>query len=176
MGDIDGEKISGLIYTLRGQRVMMDRDLAKLYSVATKALNQAVRRHPSRFPKDFMFQLTADELENWKSQIVTSNPEVLMGLRKRPLAFTEQGVAMLSSVLGSERAAEVNKVIMRAYVRYRRLIPTGWELASRLDKAEKALAAIETEQGEQAAQIHEVFAAFRRIVMPEVVRRPRHKT
>jgi hypothetical protein len=145
---------------------MMDRDLAELYGVGTKVLNQAVRRHLDRFPKDFMFQLTSEETENWKSQIVTSNSAVLMGLRKRPLAFTEQGVAMLSSVLNTERAIGVNIAIMRAFVRFRRAITADSMLSTRLDKAEQALAAIEKEQGEQAVVIHEVFAAFRRLVLP----------
>jgi hypothetical protein len=86
---------------------MFDRDLAELYNVETRALNQAVKRNEKRFPADFMFRLTADELSGWKSQNVTSNKEK-MGLRKLPLAFTEQGVAMLSGVLNSETAIEVN--------------------------------------------------------------------
>ena len=94
--------IGTLIYVVRGHRVMLDRDLARLYGVRTKALNQAVRRQAGRFPSDFMFQLTAVETQNWKSQIVTSNPSAKMGLRKPPHAFTEQGVAMLSIVLNPE--------------------------------------------------------------------------
>ena len=92
--------VDGLVYFMRGERVMMDRDLAEIYGVETKVLNQAVRRHRDRFPNDFMFQLNADETQNWKSQIVTSNSTVLMSLRKRPLAFTEQGVAMRRTYSG----------------------------------------------------------------------------
>jgi hypothetical protein len=160
---MDISKVDGLIYVLRGERVMMDRDIAELYGVGTKVLNQAVRRHLDRFPKDFMFQLTSEETENWKSQIVTSNSAVLMGLRKRPLAFTEQGVAMLSSVLNTQRAIGVNIAIMRVFVRFRRVVTADSMFSNRLDKAEQALAAIEREQGEHAVAIHEVFAAFRRL-------------
>lgn len=100
------------IFLIRGQKVMLDRDLANLYGVKTKALKQAVRRNIKRFPEDFMFVLSKDEFQNWRSQFVTSN-RVRMGLRYPPMAFTEQGVAMLSSVLNSERAVEVNIAIMR---------------------------------------------------------------
>ncbi|PKP47930.1 MAG: hypothetical protein CVT94_09910 [Bacteroidetes bacterium HGW-Bacteroidetes-11] len=92
------EVILNKIYILRGKKVMIDRDLAELYGVETRALNQAVRRNEKRFPEDFMFQMTLDEMQEWKSQIVISN-KVKMGLRKSPLVFTEQGVAMLSGVL-----------------------------------------------------------------------------
>jgi ORF6N domain len=93
------EVIERRIYLVRGHKVMFDFDLAVLYQVPTKALNQAVRRNIDRFPEDFMFQLTAAELANWRSQIVTSNPAAKMGLRRPPLVFTEHGFAMLSSVL-----------------------------------------------------------------------------
>ncbi|MEQ1917855.1 MAG: ORF6N domain-containing protein [Elusimicrobiota bacterium] len=132
-------KIGMLIYVVRGQRVMMDRDLAALYGVRTRILNRAVRRQAGRFPSDFMFQLTAAETKNWKSQIGTSNPAVMMGLRKRPLAFTEHGVAMLSGVLNSERAIRVNIEIMRAFVNQRRLLGTSKKLTERMEKAEKKL-------------------------------------
>ena len=112
------------IYLIRGQRVMLDRDLAELYGVTTTALNQAVKRNSDRFPDDFMFQLDREEFENWISQIVISNPGLRMGARKRPLAFTEQGVAMLSSVLRSKRAIQVNIAVMRALVTFREMLPT----------------------------------------------------
>src|SRR6476660_3667459 len=107
------------IVQLRGQKVLLDADLAQLYGVTTKALNQAVQRNRSRFPEDFMFRLSAEELAKWRSQIVTSNSGAKMGLRRAPYAFTEQGVAMLSSVLRSERAVQVNIAIMRAFVKLR---------------------------------------------------------
>ena len=102
------EQITSRIYVLRGQKVMLDRDLAELYGVTTGRLNEQVKRNTNRFPKDFMFQLSKKEMDNWKSQIAISNPSLKMSLRKAPLAFTEPGVAMLSSVLHSERAVEVN--------------------------------------------------------------------
>ena len=108
------------IFEIRNQRVMMDRDLAALYGVETRTLNQAVRRNIHRFPPDFMFQLTKEELADWKSQTVISN-SIKMGLRKPPMVFTELGVAMLSSVLNSDTAIDINISIMRAFVELRRL-------------------------------------------------------
>jgi len=122
------------IHWVRGQRVMFDSDLAVLYEVPTKALNQAVSRNIRRFPADFMFQLTGGELDNWRSQIVTSNPAAIMGLRRPPYAFTELGVAMLSSVLNSERAMQMNIVIMRAFVKIRELLATNRALAQRIEQ------------------------------------------
>ena len=110
--------IQNKIYEIRGQKVMIDRDLAEMYGVQTKALNQAVKRNIERFPEDFMFQLTTEETQNWKSQIVTTN-SIKMGLRRNPYAFTELGVAMLSSVLTSKIAIQVNIGIMRAFVAVR---------------------------------------------------------
>ena len=107
MNILPKESIISRIYIIRGKNVMIDRDLAELYGVETRVLNQAVRRNLKRFPEDFMFQMTANEFKDWKSQIVISNSEK-MGLRKPPLVFTEHGVAMLSSVLNSERAIMVN--------------------------------------------------------------------
>ena len=101
------EKISGKIYLIRDQKVILDRDLADLYEVETKQLKRAVRRNIDRFPRDFMFELTKSELENWRYQFGTSKGET-KGLRYKPMAFTEQGVAMLSSVLRSKRAIHVN--------------------------------------------------------------------
>src|SRR3989304_2429329 len=98
---IPAEKIQKVIYLVRGQKVMLDRDLAAMYGVPTKALKQAVRRNATRFPADFMFVLTREEFADWRSQFVTSNAD-RMGLRHAPMAFTEQGVAMLSSVLNRE--------------------------------------------------------------------------
>ena len=115
------EEIRTRIHVIRGQQVMLDFDLAELYGVETRVLNQAVRRNIERFPEDFMFQLTDDELRNWKSQIVISN-SIKMGLRKNPLAFTEQGVAMLSGVLRSPIAIQVNIRIMRAFVAVRQCL------------------------------------------------------
>jgi hypothetical protein len=123
---------------------MLDTNLAALYGVPTKALNQAVRRNIERFPVDFMFQLTPTELQNWKSQIVTSN-RVKMGLRKRPLAFTELGVAMLSSVLNSRHAIQVNIAIMRAFVKLRHAILAHQGIARRVEKLEGKVDVHETD-------------------------------
>ena len=113
--------IQNKIYEIRGQKVMIDRDLAEMYGVQTKALNQAVKRNIERFPEDFMFQLTTEETQNWKSQIVTTN-SIKMGLRRNPYASTELGVAMLSSVLTSKIAIQVNIGIMRAFVAVRQYL------------------------------------------------------
>ena len=105
------ERISQAILLIRGHKVMLDADLAALYGVETKVLLQSVKRNITRFPDDFMFQITKEELENWRSQIVTSNPSAKMGLRRKPYAFTEQGVAMLSSVLRSPQAIQMNGIL-----------------------------------------------------------------
>ncbi len=113
--------IQNKIYEVRGQKVMLDRDLAEMYQVETKVLNQAVKRNIERFPDDFMFQMTYEETQNWKSQIVTSN-SIKMGIRRNPYVFTELGVSMLSSVLNSKTAIQINMGIMRAFVAVRQLI------------------------------------------------------
>jgi ORF6N domain-containing protein len=130
------EKIEKAIYLIRGEKVMLDRDLANLYDVSTAALNQAVRRNRERFPEDFMFQLTPAEVaELNRSQIVIGSQKH-RDPRSTPYAFTELGVAMLSSVLRSKRAITVNIEIMRAFVKLRQLLASNTELARRLDKLE----------------------------------------
>jgi len=130
------ETIERAIYVIRGEKVMLDRDLAELYQVETKALNQAVHRNLDRFPADFMFQLSAKEgVELNRSQFVTGSQKH-RDPRSRPYAFTEQGVAMLSSVLRSKRAITVNIEIMRAFVKLRQLLVSNAELARRLDELE----------------------------------------
>ena len=116
------QRIDQTIRTVRDHRVILDMDLAKLYGVTTKVLNQAVKRNRTRFPMDFMFQLTAEEAASLRSQIVTLKPSRGQYRKYRPYVFTEQGVAMLSSVLHSERAIQVNIAIMRAFVRLREMI------------------------------------------------------
>jgi hypothetical protein len=133
---IPEEVIMSKIYLIRGEKVMLDRDLAKLYEVETRILNQAVRRNEKRFPADFMFQMSKVEMDDWKSQIVISNSEK-MGLRKPPLVFTEQGVAMLSSVLNSDRAIMVNIQIIRVFTKIRRLLETHSEILRKLESIEK---------------------------------------
>jgi len=124
------------IIVLRNQKVIVDRDLANLYGVETRVLNQAVKRNIKRFPEDFMFQMTNEELKAWKSQIVMSESD-RMGLRKPPYVFTEQGVAMLSSVLNSDRAILVNIQIMRVFTKLRALLESHAEILRKLDTIEK---------------------------------------
>ena len=133
---ISVEDIAKRIYFIRGIKVMLDRDLAELYEVETRVLNQAVRRHTKRFPEDFMFQLTKTEFNNLKSQFVISS---WGGVRKMPLAFTEQGVAMLSGILNSDKAIEVNIQIMRAFVKLRHMILDHDELKRELDELRKEM-------------------------------------
>ena len=127
------ERIAGKIYLIRKTKVMLDRDLADIYGVETRVLNQAVRRNIKRFPEDFMFELTRDEIMRI-SQIVTSSE---IKYSKRVHAFTEQGVAMLSSVLNSERAIQVNILIMRAFTQLRRMLSTNEELKKKIESMER---------------------------------------
>ena len=141
MTPLDDDFIRSRILTIRGVQVILDRDIAILYGVETKVLNQAVKRNRERFPDRFMFQLTEEELGNWKSQIVTSNPSleqtIKMGVRRAPYAFTEQGVAMLSAVLKSETAIRVSIQIMDAFSAMRRTLASIAPILSRLDVVER---------------------------------------
>jgi hypothetical protein len=148
---------------IRGEKVLLSQQLAGLYGVSVKALNQAVRRNLDRFPADFMFPLSDQELRNLKSQIVTSS---WGGLRRAtPLAFTEQGVAMLSSVLRSPRAVEVNIAIMRTFVQLRRLMDSNRDLARRIE-------ALEKRYDEQFAT---VFDAIKRLIADDESRKTKPK-
>ena len=133
---IPRETIERKILFFRGKKVILDRDLAVLYGVQTKVLKQAVRRNAKRFPDDFMFELTAEEFDNWRSQFVTSKSDKI-GLRYKPMAFIEQGVAMLSSVLNSERAIHVNIQIMRTFTKLREMILTHKELKQKIESMER---------------------------------------
>ena len=133
---IPEEVIMSKIYLIRGLKVILDLDLAELYGVETKQLKRAVRRNISRFPPDFMFELTQEELANWRSQFGTSNREK-MGLRYLPFAFTEHGVLMLASVLNSERAVHVNIRIVRIFARMRKLLETHAELLRKLEQLQQ---------------------------------------
>ena len=178
---LSAHQLAQLVFFVRGERAMLDTDLAMLYGVTTKALNQAVKRNRSRFPADFMFQLSSAETEslrsryilrnierpdfervrfNW-SQFVTSSRKH-RGLAYRPYAFTEQGVAMLSSVLRSKRAVEVNIAIMRTFVQLRRLMDSNRDLARKIDGLEK----------KYDEQFAEVFAAIKQLIVePESPRK-----
>lgn len=159
---IPPERVERRILLIRGQKVMLDSDLAELYGVETKAFNRGVRRNLSRFPQDFMFQLTAEEFEGLRFHFGTSSLRSQIGTSKRggrryrPLAFTEQGVAMLSSVLRSGRAVQVNIAIMRAFVKLREMLASNRDLARRLDDMEK----------KYDAQFRVVFDAIRELMKP----------
>jgi hypothetical protein len=172
---VSQHQIENAILLLRGEKVLLDADLAKFYGVSTKALNQAVSRNRARFPSDFMFRLTRDEFEKWRSQIVASDPggkranrsQIVTGSQKHrdprhpPFVFTEQGVAMLSSVLRSKRAVQVNIEIMRAFVRLRRVLAVNAELARRLDEVERHLS-------KHDEQFVDVIRAIRQLMDPPV--------
>ena len=162
--------IQSRILALREQRVMLDADLAQLYSVETRVLVQAVKRNLARFPEDFMFQLSAEEWAALRSQSVISNTEGRGGRRTAPYAFTEQGVAMLSTVLGSPRAIAVNIEIMRTFVRVRALAATHGDLAKRLaeleDKTEALAMNHDTFSRNTRNQLREVFDALRELMTP----------
>jgi hypothetical protein len=148
------ERILHQIHVIRGRKVMLDRDLAALYDVETRVLTQAVRRNKERFPEEFMFQLSDEEFRNLKSQIVTSS---WGGTRKRPLAFTEQGVAMLSAVLRSKRAVAISIMIIKAFVRMRELLETNQVLRERL-------AALEQQLGTHNKDIRTIYRVLQRLV------------
>jgi len=163
--ELPAERVERRILSIRGQKVMLDFDLAALYEVETKVLNQAVKRNIERFPEDFMFQLTSEEVDlaqefldadRLRSQFVTSN-KARGGRRYQPLAFTEQGVAMLSGVLRSPRAIKVNIAIMRAFVKLRQILATHEDLSRRLEEMESRY----------DSQFRAVFDAIGELMAPE---------
>ena len=150
------ERIEKVIYLIRGHKVMLDRDLALLYGVETRVLKQAVKRNQKRFPRDFMFVLDGQEFAKWRSQNVTSMAD-RMGLRHAPMVFTEQGVAMLSGILNSDRAIAVNIAIMRTFVQLRRMLESNTELSRKLAEFEK----------KYDEQFQAVFALLRKLMTPD---------
>jgi hypothetical protein len=154
---IPKERVINNIHVIRGKKVILDRDLAGLYNVETRALTQAVRRNKDRFPDDFMFQLNHDEFDILKSQIVISS---WGGTRKLPLAFTEQGVAMLSSVLKSKRAIHVNILIIKTFVRMREMLETNRALRERIE-------ALERKYGEHNQSIRTIYETLKRLLIQE---------
>lgn len=170
-------RIDSRILLSRSQKVLLDADLAALYGVQTKVLVQAVKRNLDRFPDDFMFQLDASEWGSLRSQIVTSKT-TRGGRRHAPYAFTEQGVAMLSSVLGSAQAIAVNIEIMRAFVRLREVIVSNKEMALRLDELEKKAELVSLKhdsfEHDTRIQLKQIFDAIRELMAPPkpVVKRP----
>jgi hypothetical protein len=137
MSRLRAEIIHQRILTIRGHRVMLDSDLAELYGVPTKVFNQAVQRNAERFPEDFMFQLAREEADSLRSQIVTLKTDRGKHRKYLPFVFTEQGVAMLSGVLRSQRAVQVNIAIMRAFVQMRRMLVSHADLARKVDALER---------------------------------------
>jgi len=152
---IPDETIIRKIYALRGQKVMLDKDLAALYKVETKVLNQSVKRNADRFPPDFMFQLNNKEFESLRSQFVTSNQRG--GIRYLPFAFTEQGVAMLSGVINSPKAIEMNIAIMRAFVEMRNLVLDNKKITEQIKALFERL-------GEHDVQLGEIYDALEKLM------------
>jgi len=150
---IPQEKIMDNIFYIRGKKIILDKDIAELYGVETKVLNQSIRRNIKRFPSDFMFQLTDEEFQILRSQIVTSS---WGGQRYLPYAFTEQGVAMLSSVLNSEKAINVNIQIIRTFVKLREILLTNKELKDKIQKLEK----------KYDQQFKIIFEAIKQLISP----------
>ncbi|HEV3414135.1 MAG TPA: ORF6N domain-containing protein [Puia sp.] len=166
------EAIIDKIYLIRGQKVMLDRDLADLYGVETKVLKQAVRRNMDRFPPDFMFEMTEEELDNWRSQFVTSR-EDRQGLRYAPFCFTEQGVTMLSCILNSERAIAVNILVIRVFTRMRELISTHKDILIKLEQIEKTLLQQDNKMNRHEDEIQMILRALNKLLSPPAEPRPR---
>ena len=164
---ISEEAISDKIYFIRNQKVMLDRDLAVLYGIETKRLKEQVKRNLSRFPEDFMFELTKEEFANWRSQIATSNSDKI-GLRYAPMAFTEHGVLMLSSVLNSDKAIQTNIQIMRIFTKVRQMLLDTTEI--RLD-----IAQIQKKLENHDKNIELVFSYLDELTEKEENKKPRTK-
>jgi hypothetical protein len=164
------ELIINKIILLHDQKVIVDRDLADLYGVETRVLNQAVKRNIKRFPDDFMFQMTHEEMNYWKSQIVMSEND-RMGLRKPPYVFTEQGVAMLSSVLNSDRAILVNIQIMRVFTKMRALLDSHKEILRKLESIEKK----DIEQDDKILLIFEYLKQLEQVKQEETILKERKR-
>ncbi len=157
LSNVSEEIILEKIYVIRGQKVMLDRDLAEMYGVEVKRLNEAVKRNAIRFPEDFMFQLAQNEWRDLKSQIATSS---WGGARKAPSAFTEQGGAMLSSVLNSETAIQVNIQIIRLFTKMKQLILDNKDLWMKIEKIEQHLL-------KNDGEIQTIFAYLKKLLIPE---------
>lgn len=162
---ITDEIVINKIYHIRGKKVMLDRDLAEMYGVETRRLNEQVKRNEKRFPADFMFRLTEQELEEWKSQNTTSNKEK-MGLRKLPNVFTEQGVAMLSSVLNSDTAIEVNIQIIRIFTRIREVLLTNKDVLLKMEQLEKKILKQDEKSNKHEEEIQVIFNALKQLLNP----------
>ena len=172
------EKVISKIYLIRGKKVMLDRDLAEMYDVETRVLNQSVKRNIKRFPEDFMFQLTEEELQNWISQNVISNSDSNLisqnvissshgGMRKLPYAFTEQGVAMLSSVLNSDTAIEVNIKIIRIFTKMREMLITNKDFLLKLEQLENKILRQDETISKHDNDMQMIFTALKELLVQE---------
>ncbi len=155
------EVVTQRIFFIRGQKVMLDADLAELYEIPVKVLLQAVKRNSKRFPADFMFQLNKSELESLRSQFVTSKIEGRGGRRYLPYAFTEHGVAMLSSVLRSPRAVQMNILIVRAFIRIREILASNKDLAGKIEELQR-------EQKQQNKHINSIYSILEKLITEPV--------
>ncbi|MCK4923141.1 MAG: ORF6N domain-containing protein [Bacteroidales bacterium] len=167
---IHTEILKNKIYLIRNTKVMLDRDLAELYNVETKRLKEAVRRNIERFPEDFMFEMTKDEFLNWRTQIASSNSE-MMGLRYAPFCFTEQGIAMISSVLNNSRAIQVNIQIIRVFTKMRELLLSHKEILKKLKQIENK----DIEQDEKIILIFKYIEQLEKTKQEELKYRNRRK-
>ena len=170
-------RIESRIQVVRGVKVIIDADLSELYGVETRTLNQAVKRNQERFPIDFLFQLNADEFEFWRSQIVISNPDKKMGLRRPPYAFTEHGALMAASVLSSPRAVEMSLYVVRAFAQLREMLATHKDLATKLATLERQMQSLALKHDKLAQntrlQLKQVFDALHELMRPpEPPKRP----
>ena len=162
---VPDETVMNKIYLVRKQKVMIDRDLAELYGVETKRLKEAVKRNLGRFPSDFMFTMNESEFKNWRSQFATSNLKDKMGLRHKPFCFTEQGVTMLSCVLNSPRAIDVNIHIIRVFTRLRETLLSNKDILLKLEKLEKQVS-------KNADDVSKIFSVLRQLLQqPETPRK-----
>ncbi|WEK35744.1 MAG: ORF6N domain-containing protein [Candidatus Pseudobacter hemicellulosilyticus] len=166
------ETIINRIFIVRGQKIMIDRDLAEMYGVETRTLKQAVRRNLNRFPEDFMFEMTGTEFENWRSQIVISKQD-RKGLRYAPFCFTEQGVTMLSCILNSEKAIAVNIQIVRVFSRMREMLLTHKDIFVKLEQIEKKLLQHDHQIQKHGEDIQAVFEAIKALLAPPAETRSR---
>lgn len=160
------------IYVIRDQKVMIDRDLAELYGVETKRLKESVRRHKARFPKDFMFEMSKEEFEIWRTHFASSKQD-RQGLRYRPFCFTEQGLTMLSCVLNSERAIAVNIQIVRVFTKMREMLLTYKDILLKLEQMEKNLIRQDGRMRKHEEDIQLVFQALRKLFNPPSEPRPK---
>jgi ORF6N domain len=163
-------RIETRIQIVRGLKVIIDADLAELYGVETRVLNQAVKRNRERFPADFMFALEAAEFEQWRSQVVISNPGAKMGLRRAPYAFTEHGALMAATVLNSPRAVEMSLYVVRAFVQLREVLATHKDLAMKLKTLERQMQGLSLKHDTLASntrlQLKQVFEAIHELMTP----------